>query len=270
VTSSLAPPAAVSSAFGVREEPRPLAVPTWVAGDVVLKPESDPELHSWLGTSVAPVERRGYRLADPIPAADGSWVVAGWSATRWVSGESVPASGPSVEKWARALEAGRAFHRSVSGLARPGFLERRDSWWARADRRAWDEAGAAEPVPELAPTARLLRAACRPLGRAQVVHGDLSGNVLLDGDLDPAVIDVSPYWRPPAYGEGVLVADALCWHGADPTLLDQLEVSVPAVARAMLFRLWTTHERVSAGVRVADLADEACAYADAAEAIGLG
>ena len=102
------------------------------------------------------------------------------------------------------------------------------------------------------------------------MHADLSGNVLLADGLDPAIIDVSPYWRPPAYAEGVLVADALCWHGAPAELLDELRVSVPAVARAMLFRLWTTHERVLAGVDVEELAAETRAYADAAAAIGLG
>ncbi|MFF3359734.1 hypothetical protein ACFYWN_45925 [Streptomyces sp. NPDC002917] len=31
--------------------------------------------------------------------------------------------------------------------------------------------------------------------------------------LAPAVVDFSPYWCPPAFGE------ALIWHGADPELL---------------------------------------------------
>jgi hypothetical protein len=270
VTAWPAPPAAVLAAFGLQAaELRPLAVPTWLAGDVVLKPDIDPEFQAWLATAVARVPRRGFRLADPLPALDGSWVVDGWSATRWVAGDSVPTSGPTVEKWALAIEGGRAFHRAVAGLARPDFLARRDSWWTRADRRAWGESGPAGTVPELAPTARVLEAACRPLGDVQLVHGDLAGNVLLHERLDPAVIDVSPYWRPPAYAEGVLVADALCWYGAQPSLLDELGVPVPAVARAMLFRLWTTHERVVDGVRVDDLPTEARAYADAAAAMGL-
>jgi hypothetical protein len=270
VTDPLAPPPAVLAAFGVEVEPRPLAEPTWRAGDLVLKPDTHPELQAWLATEIAPALRRGFRLADPLPAQDGSWVVQGWSATRWVDGRSVPATGPSVERWQQALEAGRAFHRAVAHVKRPGFFERLDSWWARADRRTWAESGPAEPVPQLAPTARVLESACRPLGGSQVVHGDLAGNVLLADGLPPAVIDVSPYWRPPALAEGVLVADALCWYGAEPTLLEDLDVSVPAVARAMLFRLWTTHERVVAGVRVEDLDAEARAYATAAAAIGLG
>jgi uncharacterized protein (TIGR02569 family) len=271
--TAVPPPRSVVAAFGAEGEPNLLVMPTWRVGDVVLKPETDDRLQSWLGTEVAPLERGGHRLAEPLPSVAGSWVVEGWSASRFVAGTSVPQAGPSPERWAAALEGGRSFHRSVSGLGRPSFLDRRDSWWARADRRAWGEARPAAPHEALARSAAVLEAACsrrrHGLGESQVVHGDLGGNVLLADGEAPAVIDVSPYWRPTAYAEGVLVADALCWHGATPDLLDVLGVSVPDVARALLFRLWTTHERVSAGVRLGDLDAEARAYAAAVEAIGL-
>ncbi len=32
----------------------------------------------------------------------------------------------------------------------------------------------------------------------QLVHGDLTGNLLFHTSLPPAVIDLSPYWRPTA------------------------------------------------------------------------
>jgi hypothetical protein len=72
------------------------------------------------------------------------------------------------------------------------------------------------------------------------VHCDLTGNVLFANGLAPAIIDISPYWRPPAYAEGVVVADALCWHDAQASLADDLGVPRSAVARALLFRLLTT------------------------------
>ena len=266
--TSVPPPRAVLRAFGVTEA-RPLATPTWIAGNVVLKPETDPELQEWWGTVAGEIVRSGFRLADPVRASDGSWVVDGWVAARWVEGASVPSTGPSAEGWGQVIKAGRAFHRAVAHLGRPAFVDRRDSWWARADRRAWGEAVRVEPLPELAAAARVLEAACRPLGESQVVHADLGGNVLLADELAPAIIDVSPYWRPPAFAEGVVVADALCWHGADASLLGDLGVSVPAVARAMLFRLWTTHERVLTGVGRKDLAEEVDAYAGAVGALGL-
>ena len=50
-------------------------------------------------------------------------------------------------------------------------------------------------VPEVA---RLVAARRSVDAVSQLVHGDLSGNVLLAHGLPPAVIDFSPYWRPPA------------------------------------------------------------------------
>ena len=101
------------------------------------------------------------------------------------------------------------------------------------------------------------------------MHGDLTGNVLLSPTVSFAVIDVSPYWRPPEYAEGVVIADALCWHGAQASLLDQTGVPVAAVARALLFRMATTSQAVSVGGAPVDVEDEACRYDRAAGAIGV-
>jgi hypothetical protein len=54
------------------------------------------------------------------------------------------------------------------------------------------------------------------------------------------VIDISPYWRPAAYAEAIIVVDALDWCGADASILD-LVADVPEMyqlmARAELFRI---------------------------------
>ena len=62
-------------------------------------------------------------------------------------------------------------------------------------------------VPELADVAARLLAQPDPPDEPQLVHCDLTGNVLFAAGLPPAVIDISPYWRPPSYAEGVVVAD---------------------------------------------------------------
>jgi hypothetical protein len=71
------------------------------------------------------------------------------------------------------------------------------------------------------------------------VHGDLSGNVLFHRGLPPAVIDVSPYWRPPAFAEGILVADGLLWWGEGAELMTAARLSGDPSwsARGLLFRL---------------------------------
>ncbi len=124
-------------------------------------------------------------------------------------------------------------------------------------------------VSELADLAARLRAQPDPPDEPQLVHGDLTGNVLFAAGLPPAVIDISPYWRPPSYAEGVVVADALCYHGASGSAFPMMGVPLTAVARALLFRVATTNALVASGTVSVDLPDEAQRYEQAALALGI-
>ncbi|MDX6301206.1 MAG: hypothetical protein QOF53_2420 [Nocardioidaceae bacterium] len=253
-------------AFGVHPPARRLAGGqgrSWLAGDVVLKPGGGP-VQGWLARTLADVRPDGFRIAAALPTRDGRWLCEGWSATRWVEGREPDRADQTT--WVEIVEAGRAFHRAVAEVARPECLDARTDAWAAADRVAWGERPLALR-PELADLARRLQAALEPPSRSQLVHGDLTGNVLFAPGVDPAVIDISPYWRPPEYAEGVVLADALTWHGASANLLELAGVPLAAVARALLFRIATTNERsTSAGV---DLHDEAGRFVTALAAIGL-
>ncbi len=227
---------------------------------------ADGTLQEWLAGALADVTPVGFRLAEPVRARDGAWVAGGWAAMRWIEGSEPDYS--AVSTWSQILAAGRAFHRAVAHLPRPDFLDARQDWWARADRAVWGER-AVRFRPEFAALARRLQGAPEPSGRPQIVHGDLTNNVLFAAGLAPGVIDISPYWRPPAYAEGIVVADALCWHGAPATLWEAVDVPVAAVARALLFRMATTNERVAGGAAGPELQDEARRYGHATAAIGL-
>jgi hypothetical protein len=216
---------------------------------------------------LAAVESPDVRIAKPVPTRRGSWRHEGWVATRWVEGVEPNRSASTV--WPDIIEAGRAFHRAVAHLSRPRCLDERQDPWAAADRAAWGE-GPVQLHSAFTAVARRLREGLEPLGCSQLVHGDLAGNVLFAPDLPPAVIDVSPYWRPPEYAEGVVVADALCWHDAPPSVLTDVGVSVAAVARALLFRMLTTSQRVVAGETAkVDVVEEAYRYDGAVSALGL-
>lgn len=238
MTSGSPPPPHVLAAFGLTGAA--VRLPggqgtSWRVGDVVLKPEVAPWFQEWLGTEVATVPQRGFRLPSVVRAADGAWVVDGWAAQSAVPGS---AARDSTATWSSVLEASRAFHAATAALARPGFLDLRTDPWARADRAAWGEAPRTVR-PEVGDLVVRLDAVPPPVGRPQVVHGDLTDNVLLVPGGPPSIIDVSPYWRPPSYAEGIVLADALCWHGATPELLGDLDVPISAVARGLLFRLLT-------------------------------
>ena len=99
-------------------------------------------------------------------------------------------------------------------------------------------------VPEpLSGQLRSLLAALRPVRlRAQLVHGDLGGNVLFAEGEPAAVIDFSPYWRPAGLALAIAAVDALMWSGADPAILDELTGQRELdqlLARALVYRLVT-------------------------------
>ena len=144
------------------------------------------------------------------------------------------------------LSAGVAFHTAVAGVPRPDFLDARDEPWSYGDRVAWEQApiaGSAAGLALLEPLAE----ARRPVGvPAQIVHGDLLGNVLFAPGHPPAIIDWSPYWRPAAWALAVAVVDALCWHDASPALVerwsDQPEWGQMLI-RALIYRIATREAR---------------------------
>jgi uncharacterized protein (TIGR02569 family) len=224
-------PGAVLTGFGldVQTPIRPVGR-AMVAGDVVLKPVDDEAEAAWVAEVLSSLVSDDIRIARPVRSDDGRWVVDGWAAWQRISGR------PAL-KWNDILTAGRALHAATRTLDRPAVLDERTHAWAQADRMAWDEADA----PDLA-VAASLRARLRTLDLdAQVVHGDLTGNVLFaDGDR-PGVIDFSPYWRPPGWALAVVVVDAVVWHGAPVTLADALADEPEAdqlLGRATLFRLY--------------------------------
>ena len=255
-----APTPSVLMAFGLQAEARRLpggAGGSWVVGDAVLKRGCDVHVQEWLGTDVAGVVQDGFRLPGVLRALDGRWVVDGWGAAEHVAGVS---SETGRVGWVEVVQTGRALHRALRHLPRPGWLSSRDDPWARADAAAWGETGV-EVVPALRSVVERLYPLLGPLGPDQLVHGDLTGNVLVAPGRPPVVIDLSPYWRPTAYAEGVVVADAMCWHGATLALADAAGVSRGAVARGLLFRVLTTNEAQRQRPDARTLALEAAAYA---------
>src|SRR5258708_24837722 len=106
-------------------------------------------------------------------------------------------------------------------------------------------AGGGTPADDFARVNPLprLTAALRPVpAPSQLIHGDLSGNVLFHDQLPPAIIDFSPYWRPAAYASAIVVADALVWEGADARILDavsHIDDFGQYLIRALIFRAVT-------------------------------
>ncbi len=210
---------------------------TWRGGNTVVKPVDNPAEASWLATVFEQRPVPGVRIARPIRSSDGRWVVSGWSAHRYVSG--TPAA-----RFDETRAAALALHAALADLDEPRFLRDRSDLHSWADRLAWGElldtdvrlghGHAAAVFHELA-------ADRRPVGAAsQVVHGDLFGNVLFAGNAPPAVIDLTPYWRPVGWSIGVLAVDAVARGDAPIELLADWSDDADwpqLVRRAVLFRL---------------------------------
>jgi uncharacterized protein (TIGR02569 family) len=208
----------------------------WRSGDVVLKllDRAEAEL-AWEAELFDSLACEGFRLARALRSADGSLVVEGWCASEAVAGRH------EQRRWADVIAVGERFHAAVAGVARPDFLDHRSDRWSVGDRVAWGEL----PADEYMHVKHLPRlfAALRPLtAPSQLIHGDLSGNVLFAAGLPPAVIDFVPYWRPLAFASAVVVADALVWEGADEHVLEpvaDVDDFPQYLLRALVFRAVT-------------------------------
>jgi uncharacterized protein (TIGR02569 family) len=236
----LRPPTSdVLAAFGAAGRPAPLdggQSSSWVAGDLVLKPLdlSERELE-WQAGVLASIRCSGFRVVHPRRGGNGSLVVDGWCAWERVEGRH------EARRWAEIIAAGERFHAAIADVPRPAFIGQRTDPWAIGDRVAWGDL----PVSEFSHVKHLARlsAGMRPVRQPrQLIHGDLTGNVLFADDLPPAVIDFSPHWRPTGFAAAIVVGDALIWEGADAAILNavgHIEQFDQLLLRALIYRAVT-------------------------------
>ncbi|MBB6628030.1 hypothetical protein H5V45_11945 [Nocardioides sp. KIGAM211] len=246
-----APPLHVLRAYGLAGEP--VLLPggqgrAYRVGDAVVRHGDDAAVDAWLARVQRDVVEDGFRVARPLPArdwrCDDGWTVDGWSAWGWLPG----VHRTTGADWPAGVEVARRFTAALARVPRPSFTDTRADVFADADRIAWGELAvpgvgdAAELVAELVGQARPDHAP------RQVVHGDIAGNLLWADGLPPAVIDLSPSWRPAGLAPAQVVVDAVLWYGADASLADELDGPDPAslVARALAFRL-AIHALMEAG-----------------------
>lgn len=74
----------------------------------------------------------------------------------------------------------------------------------------------------------------------QIVHSDLSGNILFDDVFAPLIIDFSPKIAPVEYAEAILIIDCIAWQGSPMSHLKEFmntEFRQEMVIRALIFRL---------------------------------
>jgi hypothetical protein len=215
------PPAHVLEGFGVVREPELLSSGigrSWRVGDLVFKPlDQAPHEITWQAEAFSSVQADGVRFARPRPE-----IVDGWTASEYVAGTH------EEGRWREIVAVGERLHAALVHVPRPAaIIDPRTDPWAVGDRVAWGEAA----FPELDDVLAVLEPVDAP---SQLIHGDLTGNVLFHDELAPAIIDFAPYWRPVEFASAIVVSDALCWHGAPADLADAVDRQY--LLRALVYR----------------------------------
>ena len=240
-------PAGVLAAFGVAGV-APVRLPggqgtAWRAGQVVLKPADSARAGRWFAEVYDALAGPGFRVPRPVRAVTGDWVAEGWTASCWVPGDAADWSGISP-RWPELIAVSRALHAALADVPVPPWRATEENPWVIGDQVAWGER---DPGPLLGPAAgqvagqvRRLLAALRPVDLPdQLIHADLSGNVLFADGMPPAVIDFSPLERPAGWPLAIAAVDALQWGHARPEVLDQLADEPELdqlLARALIYR----------------------------------
>lgn len=251
----------------------------WRAGDVVVKPADDRVETTWACSALDAMEEVGFRIAKPVRARNGEWMVDGYTAWRWLDGDH------RKDRWPDVITSARAFHEELpraiarAGLEpRPRFIDARDHRWAQAERATWH--GGPMPthanydVPEFALYERVA-ALARPhradeAVACQVVHGDVTGNVIFeDAQATPAFIDMSPGWRTSSSVEAQIAVEAVAWFGGDASLLTSIAErpdGITEIARVCAWRLLCGFQALMVGLTFND--KEVAGWTRVIEAIG--
>jgi len=237
-------PPHVRSAFGMGEiEPRAVL---WAGrrmwhcpgepgrADLLVRPVADNAVAAWSASVLDGLAVDGLRVVAPVRASDGRWVVSGWAASRYTAGTVEPRHDEMIDIAVR-------LHAAIAGLPRPRLLDGQDDALSSSAAGAWgesrlvlDEDLGGRSYGELAALRRQVRL------NPQVVHVELFGSVLFDGDRPPALVDLVPAWRPAEWAAAIVAVDAVAWGGADAALLDRwshLAEWPQMLLRAVLHRL---------------------------------
>jgi uncharacterized protein (TIGR02569 family) len=239
------PPRHVLEAYGATGEHERLIggeSRSYRVGDLVFKAVLDPREVFWYHRLTQNIALDGIRLAPLACTNSGELVYDGWCATVFVEGTHVPG------RWEEKIAISRRFHQALAAFTiRPEFISQAGHPWAVADRMVWGEA---ELVygDKLSPHIRRLQAILRPTKHTpQLIHGDMTGNILFHSHLPPAIIDFSPYWRPAEYATAIIITDSIVWENAPDSLLNLLPPSKEnneLLVRAAMWRIKTKEELI--------------------------
>lgn len=207
--------------------------------NAVLKPVGDnTQFCEWGLNILHSINPHGYRLSKPIKCNKGNFVYRGWCCTGYEPGEH--RQGEVKQK----LEVARLFHKDLVNIDF-NDIPKADDPWSIAHDIAWQKENlppniskeAFKIIDDLICMVKL-----KENYKVQIIHSDLSGNILFDNVLSPLIIDFSPKIAPIEYAEAILVCDCIAWQGSPTSELELIcnsMFSIEMIVRAVIFRLST-------------------------------
>lgn len=206
-------------AFGGSEDPSPLSGgqnTNYIAGNIVFKPSDNTEFSNWMAELFESLlDNPDVRFPRPIKSVNGLWIEQGYVAWTFLEGKHIKG------EYNKKVPASVAFHKLLKDIPKPEFIGTAQSSWSTGDLVAWQKLEF-KYDPEFMDLYNRIKPHLHTLNMPfQLVHGDLSGNFLIDQNLPPAIIDFSPAWAPNGFAEGIMFADTVAWEGAD---LKDLEI----------------------------------------------
>lgn len=242
MTHPLPPSKEVLDAFSITDEPVLLEGGqglSWKAGDVVFKPVNSDEEAIWCADLIETLPQDRFRTAQHKRAKNNAWVYDHWEAIEFIEGAHLKGS------WKEKIAVCNGFSELLSSVPKPDFIDKRTHPWAMAGKMVFNEL----PLTfneRLASYVGIVEQYLRPVeAESQIVHGDITGNMLFAPSLPPGIIDFTPIYRPKEFALAILMVDALTWEEADEsifTLISQEKNMFQFLLRAALFRTLVTSE----------------------------
>jgi len=232
-----APTSEILDAFGVTGEPTLLTGgqgTCYRVDDTVFKPAQNTLEASWIAKINNGLMSNKFRVPKFFQAKDGSWVFQNWTASEFLVGEH--RSGHYTE----AIEVSGVFHEALKNIPKPDWFDNKTDVFSLSDKMAWGELPLPNFEPSREPFQKIFRLLKKNRLPNQLVHGDWGvGQILFHETLPPAVIDMTPYFRPADYPIADMIVCTLANStdivdlGKDIKNFDQL------LLRALLFRTLT-------------------------------
>ena len=207
--------------------------------DAVLKPIDNIPYYEWLLNIISKINPQEYRLSKPIKSNNGTFIHKGWCCNRYEPGEH------KIGNIKQKLEVSRLFH---NDLAKETFenIPRADDPWSKSQLIAWQRVKLPQNISKqiiIIIEDLLCKVRLKENYKVQIVHSDLSGNIMFDEILSPLIIDFSPTIAPVEYAEAILVCDCIAWQGSSISeieLICHTEFNIEMILRAIIFRLSVT------------------------------